>query len=103
MGDSTTVKVQTSTRDLLLQIGASRRLSADQVILAALAAMQRDERRRLAAEEARAVKTTRPTSLKSERSSGTWPRCMRGQVYRLPARGSGQEQPGPLTPDRDLA
>jgi len=45
MADTTTVKVQTSTRDLLLQVGASRRQSADQVILAALAAMQRDERR----------------------------------------------------------
>lgn len=50
------MKVQTSTRDLLLQIGAARRQSADQVILAALAAMQRDERRQVAAEEARAIK-----------------------------------------------
>ena len=56
MADTTTVKVQTSTRDLLLQIGASRRQSADQVILAALAAMRRDERRRVAAAEARAIK-----------------------------------------------
>lgn len=56
MTDTTTVKVQTSTRDLLLEIGASRRQSADQVILAALAAMRRDERRRVAAEEARAIK-----------------------------------------------
>lgn len=52
---TTTVKVQTSTRDLLLSIGAQRRQSADQVILAALAAMRRDERRRAAAAEARAI------------------------------------------------
>lgn len=56
MADTTTVKVQTSTRDLILEIGAARRQSADQVILAALAAMRRDERRRVAAAEARAVK-----------------------------------------------
>lgn len=56
MASTTTVKVQTSTRDLLLQIGAVRRQSADQVILAALAAMSRDERRQVAAAEALAVK-----------------------------------------------
>lgn len=56
MADTTTVKVQTSTRDLILQVGAARRQSADQVILAALEAMQRDERRRVAAAEARAIK-----------------------------------------------
>jgi hypothetical protein len=56
MADTTTVKVQTSTRDLLLELGASRRQTADQVILAALAAMRRDERRQLAAAEARAIK-----------------------------------------------
>ncbi len=56
MADTTTVKVQTSTRDLLLQLGAARRQSADQVILAALSAMQRDERRQVAAAEAQAVK-----------------------------------------------
>ncbi len=55
MADTTTVKVQSSTRDLLLQLGSSRRQSADQVILAALAAMQRDERRQVAAAEARVV------------------------------------------------
>lgn len=55
MADTTTVKVRTSTRDLLLQIGAARRQSADQVIVAALAAMRRDERRRIAAVEARAI------------------------------------------------
>ena len=53
---STTVKVQTSTRDLLMEIGAARRQTADQVILAALAAMRRDDRHQLAAAEARAVK-----------------------------------------------
>lgn len=56
MADTTTVKVQTSTRDLLLEIGASRRQSADQIILAALAAMRRDERRKLAAAQARVIK-----------------------------------------------
>jgi hypothetical protein len=56
MADTTTVKVQSSTRDLLLELGASRRQSADQIILAALAAMRRDERRQLAAAEARAFK-----------------------------------------------
>jgi hypothetical protein len=56
MADTTTVKVQTSTRDLLLELGASRRQTADQVILAALAAMRRDERRQLAAAEARGIK-----------------------------------------------
>jgi hypothetical protein len=56
MGDTTTVKVQTSTRDLLLRLGAARRQTADQVILAALAAMERDERRSVAAAEAQAIK-----------------------------------------------
>jgi hypothetical protein len=56
MGDTTTVKVHTSTRDLLLELGASRRQSADQVIRAALAAMKRDERNQVAAAEARAIK-----------------------------------------------
>ena len=56
MGATTTVKVQTSTRDLLLELGAARRQSADQVILAALAAMRRDERRPVAAAEALAIK-----------------------------------------------
>jgi len=56
MTDTTTVKVQKSTRDLLLELGAARRQSADQVILDALAAMRRDERRRMATEEARALK-----------------------------------------------
>ncbi len=56
MGDTTTVKVQRSTRDLLLELGAARRQSADQVIRAALAAMTRDERRSVAAAEARAIK-----------------------------------------------
>jgi hypothetical protein len=56
MGETTTVKVHTSTRDLLLELGASRRQSADQVIRSALAAMRRDERRQVAAAEARAVR-----------------------------------------------
>lgn len=53
--DTTTVKVRTSTRDLLRTIGAARHQSADQIIVDALAAMQRDERRQVAAAEARAV------------------------------------------------
>ncbi len=57
MADTTTVKVQTSTRDLLLELGAARRQSADQVIRTALAAMDRDERRQIAAAEARAIKS----------------------------------------------
>ncbi|HEV7167586.1 MAG TPA: hypothetical protein VIG41_08900 [Micrococcaceae bacterium] len=56
MADTTTVKVQTSTRDLLLKVGAARHQSADQVILTALAAMRRDERRQVAAAEARAIR-----------------------------------------------
>lgn len=56
MADTTTVKVHTSTRDLLLELGTARRESADQVIRAALAAMKRDERRAIAAAEARAIK-----------------------------------------------
>ena len=56
MADTTTVKVHKSTRDLLMELGASRRESADQVIRAALAAMQRDDRRQVAAAEARAIK-----------------------------------------------
>ena len=56
MADTTTVKVQKSTRDLLLELGEERRQSADQVIVDALAAMRRDQRRRTAAAEARALK-----------------------------------------------
>ena len=56
MAETTTVKVHTSTRDLLLQVGAARRQSADQVIRAALEAMKRDERRQVAAQEARAIR-----------------------------------------------
>lgn len=56
MGDTTTVRVHTSTRALLLELGAARRQSADQVIRDALAAMKRDERRRVAAAEALDIK-----------------------------------------------
>ena len=56
MPETTTVKVRTSTRDLLREIGASRHQSADQVITAALEAMREDERRLLAAAEARAIR-----------------------------------------------
>jgi hypothetical protein len=54
---STTVKVQASTRDLIMSIGASRHQSADQVIVTALEALRRDERRQIAAAEARAIAT----------------------------------------------
>lgn len=56
VADTTTVKVQTTTRDLLLKIGATRRQTADQVIRDALAAMTRDATRKLAAEQARALR-----------------------------------------------
>ncbi len=56
MTDTTAVEVQTSTRDLLLSLGASRQESTDQVILAAVAAMHSDERRQVAAAEALAIK-----------------------------------------------
>lgn len=55
MADTTTVKVQISTRDLIRELGAERHQSADQVIRDALAAMHRDERRLLAASQARAI------------------------------------------------
>ena len=55
MSDTTTVRVRTSARDLLLELGAARRQSADQVIRAALEAMKR-EGRHLAAAEALAIK-----------------------------------------------
>ncbi|MGL4175420.1 MAG: hypothetical protein ACRCSN_05015 [Dermatophilaceae bacterium] len=51
----TTVSVRTSTRDLLLSIGASRHQSADQVIVAALAATRLGNSHTTAAAEARAI------------------------------------------------
>lgn len=56
VSETTTVKVRTTTRDLLREIGTSRRQSADQVITAALEAMRKDERRLLAAAEARSIR-----------------------------------------------
>lgn len=56
MAETTTVQVHTSTRDLLMELGASRRQSADQVIREALQALKRDERRQVAAREARVLK-----------------------------------------------
>lgn len=55
MADTTTVEAQRSTRDLLPELGAARRQSADQAIRAAPTAMQRDERRSVAGAEARAI------------------------------------------------
>lgn len=52
---TTTVKVHTTTRDQIMALGAARRESADQVITAALAAMRREENRRIAAAEARSI------------------------------------------------
>jgi len=54
-GGTTTVKVQTTTRDLLRSVGTERHETADQVIRAALDALRRDERRHLAAQEARSI------------------------------------------------
>ncbi|GAB4062437.1 hypothetical protein GCM10028777_02140 [Angustibacter speluncae] len=65
---TTTVKVQARTRDQRLEIAASRHLSADQVIVTALAALQRDERRQLAAAEARATAAD-PVDLAEMRST----------------------------------
>ncbi len=78
MADTTTVTVQTSTRDLLLQLGASRRESIDQVILAAVAAMHHDTRRQVAAAEALAIKDD-PVELAEIRAiqqdMAAWSRC----------------------------
>jgi mRNA interferase MazF len=83
----------TSTRDLLLKLGAARRQSADQVIRAALEAMKPDERRQLAAREARAIRIP-SISPGFAPTSRTWPRSVGGEVYRLPAPGKGYEQHG---------
>jgi hypothetical protein len=56
MANTATVKVLMSTHDPLPRLGATRRQGADQVILAALAAMERDECRQVAAAEAHAIK-----------------------------------------------
>ncbi len=56
MSNTTTVKVQTSTRDRLAAVGVARRLTADQVIVSALEAMERDELRKRAAAEALAFR-----------------------------------------------
>ena len=55
MGETTTVKVRSSTRDLLKELGAARGQSADQVIRSAIDALARDERRAVAAAEAREI------------------------------------------------
>lgn len=53
--DTTTLKVQTSTRDLIRELGTARRQTADQVIRDGLAAMRRDELRLVAATRAQAT------------------------------------------------
>jgi mRNA interferase MazF len=84
----------TSTRDLLLKLGAARRQSADQVIRAALEAMKPDERRQLAAREARAIRDD-PVDLAGIRANQQdMAALLRGEVYRLPAPGKGYEQHG---------
>jgi len=78
MADTATVKVQTSTRDLLLSLGTSRRESIDQVILAAVAAMHHDKRRQVAAAEALAIRDD-PVELAEIRAiqqdMAAWSRC----------------------------
>lgn len=56
MFNAARVKVQSSTRDLLHEVAASRSETTDQVVSAALEALQRDERRSIATREARAIK-----------------------------------------------
>ncbi len=91
---TTTVKVRITTRDLLRSIGAERHQSADEVIVCALAALQRDQRRRIAAAEARAISND-PDDLAEIRAIWTTsPLIVKGETYRLPARGRGHEQRG---------
>lgn len=56
MSDTASVRVKISTRDLLVQLGAARHQSVDQVILTAVSAMQRDDRREIAAAEALVIR-----------------------------------------------
>lgn len=50
------VRLRPSTRELLLEAAAERQVSVDQLIVAGLRALRRDERRRTATADARAVR-----------------------------------------------
>ncbi len=52
MTDTTTVKVQVATRELIKQLGDERRWTADQVISAGVDALRREQRRQQASREA---------------------------------------------------
>jgi len=52
MADTTTVKVQLATRDLIKQLGDERRWTADQVISAGVDSLRREQRRQQASREA---------------------------------------------------
>lgn len=52
MAETTTVKVQLATRELIKQMGEERRWTADQVISAGVDALRREQRRQQAAREA---------------------------------------------------
>ena len=52
MGDTTTVKVQLATRELIKQLGEERRWTADQVISAGVDSLRREQRRLQASREA---------------------------------------------------
>jgi hypothetical protein len=52
MAETTTVKVQVATRELIKQLGDERRWTADQVISAGVDALRREQRRQQASREA---------------------------------------------------
>ncbi len=52
MANTTTVKVQVATRELIKQFGHERRWTADQVISAGIDALRREQRRQQASREA---------------------------------------------------
>ena len=52
MANTTTVKVQVATRELIKQFGDERRWTADQVISAGIDALRREQRRQQASREA---------------------------------------------------
>ena len=52
MADTTTVKVQVATRELVNRLGEERRWTADQVISAGVASLRREQRRLQASREA---------------------------------------------------
>lgn len=52
MADTTTVKVQVATRELVNRLGEERRWTADQVISAGVESLRREQRRSQASREA---------------------------------------------------